>query len=160
MFFRLPLRERPPLAPERPPFADSFWLSAMAAVAVGMFVGTWVIGPAFSSDPIDHEPLRSAKAERQMLLAATGRPDPSPYRTPTPAFNMPDTPRYGMLAREQALAALGVRGERRDTTLAGYSDDAAPEPYDNSPWQSFAAPRSTSQRYYRRIDRASDVSNY
>jgi hypothetical protein len=140
------------LGPERK-LADSVWLNAMAAVAVGMFVGYWVIGPTISGgEPIEHAPLRSAKLEREMLKAAAARPDPSPYRTRTPAFDVPDASNFGMVAKQQAQAVLGGRAGNRDAISepevlgdASLSDGELP---------SNAAPSGR----YRQVDRHTGVA--
>jgi hypothetical protein len=82
--------------------SDTMWLSAMSAVAVGMFVGTWVIGPAISTDSAPREALRSGQFERLSLDEARARPDPSPYRTPTPEFAAPASTNYAQIARQKA----------------------------------------------------------
>jgi hypothetical protein len=82
--------------------SDTMWLSAMSAVAVGMFVGTWVIGPAISTDSAPREALRSGQFERLSLDEARARPDPSPYRTPTPEFAAPASTNYAQMARQKA----------------------------------------------------------
>jgi hypothetical protein len=82
--------------------SDTVWLSAMAAVAVGMFVGYWVIAPAISTDSPPREALRSAQFERLSLDEARARPDPSPYRTPTPEFAAPASTTYAQIARQKA----------------------------------------------------------
>jgi hypothetical protein len=127
------------------------WLIAMAAIALGMFLGDRVIGPAVSNEPVDRPPLPSAKLERAMIAAMSARPDPSPYRTPTTKFDVPDAPHYGALAKEQALAELGrrtagTRGAPDDDDRQaldilpaplreafGYAPDRAPHPF--RPWR-------------------------
>ena len=111
-----------------PTLKEGLWLNAMAAVAVGMFVGTWILGPAISTSSVEHTKLRSAQEEKAALADTATRPDPSPYRTATPAFDVPDAPAFGKLARERAQAALerGVPlegemdgGPQRDTGFRG-----------------------------------------
>jgi hypothetical protein len=103
---RVPIRKLPL---ERPPLPEAGFLNAMAIVAIGMFVGTWIIGPLMSSDAATHVALNSAAEERTMINAGMARPDPSPYRAPTPAFEAPAETHYGKLAKERALAVLGPR---------------------------------------------------
>ena len=168
MRFPLFQHEQPQLAPEPIPLPERGWLNAMAAIAVGMFVGNWVIGPSLSGDPIEPAQLRSGKSEREILQAAIARPDPFPYRTPTPGFDLRDAPRYGAVAKQQAQAELGSRRERDAALAEQYSEDPTIEPrtdgsvswqpYSNSFWQSYRAPRSNYR--YPRVDRASNVSNY
>jgi len=74
----------------------------MTAVAVGMFAGYWVIAPAISTDSPPREALRSAQFERLSLDEARARPDPSPYRTPTPEFAAPASTNYAQIARQKA----------------------------------------------------------
>jgi hypothetical protein len=97
--------------------AEAFAI-VVALFAVGMFIGNWVIGPAISTPVFDHTPLSSATRERAALDAMSARPDPSPYRTPTPAFGAPDNPHYGALARQRALAAIGGRRAERNSPSA------------------------------------------
>ena len=82
--------------------SDTVWLSAMSVVAISMFVGYWVIGPAISTDSAPREALRSAQFERLALDEARARPDPSPYRTPTPAFETPARTNYAQIAKQKA----------------------------------------------------------
>src|SRR5438874_8718375 len=62
-------------------------IAAMAAVAVGMFVGTWILGPALTHNSPE-APASVAPQERTTFEAMVARPDPFPYRTPTPTFDM------------------------------------------------------------------------
>jgi hypothetical protein len=87
--------------------SDTVWLSAMAAVAVGMFVGHWIIAPAISTDSPPREALRSGQFERLSLDEARARPDPSPYRTPTPEFAAPASTNYAQIARQKAQTSSG-----------------------------------------------------
>lgn len=87
--------------------SDTVWLSAMSVVAISMFVGYWVIGPAISTDSAPREALRSAQFERLALDEARARPDPSPYRTPTPAFETPASTNYAQIAKQSAQASSG-----------------------------------------------------
>lgn len=146
----------PSLLLARPPsrLAPPARLMAAAAIACGFLIGNWVLGPAVSEDVIDHPRLRSAKAERAAIDALSARPDPSPYRTPTPKFDVPDAPRYGELARQQARAEL-------DRRQAGAFDDARDAfAY---PWgpagdaSGFEAQRRTWQPS-RRVDRHTGVA--
>jgi len=92
--------------------AEAFAI-VVALMAVGMFIGDWVIGPAISTQIFDHSPLPSATRGRAAIDAMSARPDPSPYRTPTPAFDVPDAPHYGALARQKARAEIGGRRAER-----------------------------------------------
>jgi hypothetical protein len=108
-------------------------MAAMAAVAIGMFVGNWVLGPAITRDT-GEVPVQTSQ-ERPTLQDLVSRPDPMPYRAPTPSFDMSGPPNYAAVAKEKAQAELG--GQSVD-------DEPAPEP-----------PRSyrSSSRYYRSFDR-------
>jgi hypothetical protein len=116
-------------------FRSEPYLAAMAAVAVGMFIGAWVIGPAITHEPGAEPPAtqeqQAAQQEPLTYQAMLSRPDPSPYRTPTPDYGSYGAPNYGEVAREKAQAGLG--GE----------DDPVAEPS-----QSYR-----SSRYYRSFDR-------
>src|SRR5690349_9797579 len=81
-------------------------MAAMAAVAVGMFVGTWILGPALTHDTPD-APAPAAQQERTTFEAMVARPDPMPYRAPTPVFDTAGQPSYGAAAKEKAQAELG-----------------------------------------------------
>jgi hypothetical protein len=81
-------------------------MAAMAAVAVGMFVGTWIIGPAITHNSPEAQ-APSAQQERTTFEDMVARPDPSPYRTPTPTFDMAGQPSYAAAAKEKAQAELG-----------------------------------------------------
>jgi hypothetical protein len=136
---------KPPLRFDRPPLAEAKFLNAMAVVAVGMFVGTWVIGPTISHDVTNHEALHSAAQERAMINAGMARSDPSPYRTPTPALEAPAVTHYGKLAKEKALAALG---RRRPNERAAAADRPS---LDEIPWPDREPPQQVRRapRYYR-----------
>jgi len=97
--------------------AEAFAI-VVALIAVGMFVGDWVIGPAISTPIFDHSPLPSATRERAAIDAMSARPDPSPYRTPTPTFDIPDDPHYGALARQRARAEIGGRRAEQNSPSA------------------------------------------
>jgi hypothetical protein len=89
------------------------WLNVMAAVAVGMFVGYWVIGPVLStrSDAVPRSGSNNTEAMTfEQMLA---QPDPSPYRTPTPHFDAGE-PHYADAARAKARAGLGSRSASSD----------------------------------------------
>ena len=81
-------------------------IAAMAAVAVGMFVGTWILGPALT-DNSPEAPAPVAPQERTTFEAMVARPDPLPYRAPTPVFDTAGQPTYAATAKEKAQAELG-----------------------------------------------------
>jgi hypothetical protein len=81
-------------------------IAAMAAVAVGMFVGTWILGPALTHNSPE-APAPAAQQERTTFEAMVARPDPLPYRAPTPAFDTAGQPTYAAAAKEKAQAELG-----------------------------------------------------
>lgn len=107
------------------------YLAALAVVAVSMFVGAWVIGPAITKNSTDVSP--SVSQERPSVDAMIARPDPFPYRAPTPAFDMSGPPDYAAIAKQKAQSEAG--GARFD------DDDVPP------------APSFTPSRYYRSYDR-------
>lgn len=96
-------------------------LAACAAIAVGMFVGTWVIGPAISHNNADVPALPPAQ-QRTTYDAMVALPDPPPYRAPTPAFDMRNQPNYAEIAKQKAQAEIG--GAYAD---GGSQDEYAPE---------------------------------
>ena len=110
--------------------SDTVWLSAMTAVAVGMFAGYWVIAPAISTDSPPREALRSAQFERLSLDEARARPDPSPYRTPTPEFAAPASTNYAQMARQKARTSS--------------DDDAMPNTFVEPPRERWSYTRSRS----------------
>jgi hypothetical protein len=116
-------------------------LAAMAAVAVGMFLGTWVLGPAITGNKPD-TPAQT-QPERTSFQDLVARPDPMPYRAATPAFALSGTPNYGAAAREKARAEVG--GRVVDDQMV--SEAAIPEPPrdDRSSY--------SSSRNYRSYDR-------
>jgi hypothetical protein len=83
-------------------------MAALAAIAIGMFVGTWVIGPAVTRDTADTL-VPAAAQDRASFEDMVSRPDPLPYRSATPAFDTSGPPNYGAVARAKAQAELGGR---------------------------------------------------
>ena len=81
-------------------------MAAMAAVAVGMFVGNWIIGPAITHNSPE-ETAPAAQQERTTFEDMVARPDPPPYRSPTPTFDTAGQPSYAAAAKEKAQAELG-----------------------------------------------------
>ena len=106
-------------------------MAALAVVAVSMFVGAWVIGPAITRNSTDVSP--SVSQERPSVEAMNARPDPLPYRAPTPAFDMSGPPNYGAIAKERAQSQAGD---------ALFEDDDVPP-----------APSFTPSRSHRSYDR-------
>jgi hypothetical protein len=80
-------------------------MAAMAAVAVGMFIGTWIIGPAITHDT--EAPAAAAPQEHTTFEAMVARPDPMPYRSPTPIFDTAGQPNHAAAAKAKAQAELG-----------------------------------------------------
>ena len=107
-------------------------MAAMAAVAVGMFVGTWIIGPAITHN--GPEAPAAQQQERITFEDMVARPDPMPYRAPTPVFDTAGQPTYAAAAKEKAQAELG-----------GQIDPEAPV---EAPSYSMRSPRA-----YRAFDR-------
>jgi hypothetical protein len=85
-------------------------LAAMAAVAIGMFVGTWIIGPAMTHNSPE-PPAPAAQQQRTTFEDMVSRPDPFPYRAPTPTFDMAGQPSYAAAAKEKAQAEMGGQTE-------------------------------------------------
>ena len=75
-----------------------------------------MIGPAITHGT-DAPP--QAAQERTTFEDMVARPDPSPYRAATPAFDISGPPNYAAAAKDKAQAELG--GETAD-------DEAPPEP--------------------------------
>src|SRR5215831_9148931 len=94
---------RPKYRPQPEP-----WLNAMAAVAIGMFVGCWIIGPTLTRDS-GVVARASTKAEPMSYEAMLAQPDPFPYRTPTPQFEDTGPTHYAEAARDKARATIGRR---------------------------------------------------
>ena len=90
-------------------------LAAMAAIAVGMFVGTWIIGPAVTRDSAD-APAPAAQ-QRTTFEDLVARPDPMPYRAPTPVFDTSGQPSYAAAAKQKGAGRGGrtVRGRCFDS---------------------------------------------
>ena len=82
-------------------------LAALSAIAIGMFVGTWIIGPAVTRDT--SESPAPAAQERPTFEDMVARPDPLPYRAATPAFDISGPPHYAAAAKARAQAELGGR---------------------------------------------------
>lgn len=83
-------------------------MNAMAAVAIGMFLGCWVIGPLVTHSS-DTSTTGAAKSTPLSFEAMLARPDPFPYRTATPEFDSSGQPRYAEAAKAQAQAESGSR---------------------------------------------------
>jgi hypothetical protein len=109
-------------------------MAAMAAVAIGMFVGTWVIGPAITHQSADAPAPAAQSQEHTTFEDMVARPDPSPYRAATPAFDTAGAPSYAAAAKEKAQAELGGQTD---------PDEVADAPRSHS----------ASSRYYPRFDR-------
>jgi hypothetical protein len=109
-------------------------LAAMAAIAIGMFVGTWVIGPAITHDST--ETAVPPAPERTTFEDMVARPDPSPYRAATPAFDMSGPPHYAATAKQKAQSALGGQ-------VADFEERASEPPPTSRAWS----------RNYRAFDR-------
>ena len=77
---------------------------AIAAIGIGMFIGSSLIGPLVSHDDVDRPAEVSAATSFE---AMTALPDPFPFRTPTPAFDVTGAPSYAAAAKEKAQAELG-----------------------------------------------------
>lgn len=91
---------------------------AIAAVAAGMFVGAWIIGPSVSSGSLSKERGTETPLTYEQMVA---RPDPFAYRTPTPVVEQVQT-NYAATARQRAQSEHGGH----------YAEDSYPA----DPWQS------------------------
>ena len=85
-------------------------MAAMAAVAIGMFVGNWIIGPAITHNSPE-TPAPVAQQQRTTFEDMVARPDPMPYRAPTPTFDTAGQPSYAVAAKEKAQAEMGGQVE-------------------------------------------------
>ena len=92
-------------------------MAAMAAVAVGMFVGTWILGPALTHHNPEAPAPAAQQQERATFEAMVARPDPMPYRAPTPAFDTAGQPSYAAAAKEKAQAELGGQVDPDEATV-------------------------------------------
>jgi hypothetical protein len=107
-------------------------MAAMAAIAIGMAVGTWVIGPAMTHAPA--EATAATTQEHATFEDMVARPDPLPYRAATPAFDTSGPPNYAEAAKQKAKGELSGR--------TADAEERAAEPQ-----------RSWSRSYYRPFDR-------
>jgi hypothetical protein len=98
----------------------------LAVVAVAMFIGAWVIGPALTHGSRAPAPTKDRPMSYQAMLE---RPDPSPYRAPTPAFDMSARPGYGVAAREKAREALGERRATSEDATVGFGSQSDGDRY-------------------------------
>jgi hypothetical protein len=95
---------------------------AIAAIGVGMFIGTSLIGPLVSNGSVERPTEISSKPSFE---AMTALPDPLPYRTPTPAFEVSGAPSYAAAAKEKAQAELGGQPSAdEDASRDAYASDA------------------------------------
>jgi hypothetical protein len=108
-------------------------LSALAAIAIGMFVGTWIIGPAVTRTSETPAPAAQERATFEDMVA---RPDPSPYRAATPAFDTSGPPNYAATAKARAQGDFGGRMTDGEDSALGSR-----------------AARAASSRNYRAFDR-------
>ena len=118
------MRSKPLMRPEYR-LTPEPWLNAMAAIAVGMFVGCWIVGPTLTHDSTASS-RPASKAERMSYEAMLAKPDPSPYRTPTPKFEDTGPTHYADAARDKARSMTGRRAAASGP-WAGFRDD---EPYE------------------------------
>ena len=93
---------------------------AIAAIGVGMFIGTSLIGPLVSSGSVERPPEVSSKTSFETMTAL---PDPFPYRTPTPTFDVSGGPSYAATAKEKAQAELGGAPSADDAWRDTYGSD-------------------------------------
>jgi hypothetical protein len=103
---------------------------AIAAVAVGMFIGTWIVGPMVSAGSTSKERGAETPLSYEQMLA---RPDPFPYRTPTPVVEQAPT-NYAAAARQRAQSEYGGH-------FAENSEAANPWQSQRSRWRAYAPDR-------------------
>jgi hypothetical protein len=92
------------LPPEYQQYRHEAVAVAIAAIGVGMFIGTSIIGPLVSHDSSGRPADLSAHTSFEAMMAL---PDPLPFRTPTPVFDVSGAPDYAAAAKEKAQAELG-----------------------------------------------------
>lgn len=140
-------------ATAHPALKSPRWIGAMACIAVGMFVGAWVIGPALSNGPSEYAKLRSAKQERAAFESAIARPDPSPYRYATPVFDMPNQPEYGKIAKMRAQSGYSAQASNENFRVADHPQ--VNDAFGGIGWQDNDAReyRPAPQQSYRQRDR-------
>jgi hypothetical protein len=107
------------------------YMAAMALVAVGMALGTWIVGPAVTHD-VSAPP--QATQDRLDFDAMVSRPDPPAYRTATPEFDMANAPNYTAAAKAKAQAEMGS-SDADDDSL-----EAPVEPARRSSWRIYSRP--------------------
>jgi hypothetical protein len=76
---------------------------AIAALAFGMFAGTWIIGPSVSGGSYSKE--RTTTEEPLTYEQMIARPDPFPYRTATPALPQQAATSPAPIVRERMAEA-------------------------------------------------------
>jgi hypothetical protein len=76
---------------------------AIAAVSIGMFAGTWIIGPSVSGGSYSKE--RTTAEEPLTYEQMIARPDPFPYRTATPALPQQASTSPAPIVRERMVEA-------------------------------------------------------
>lgn len=93
------------LIPHRRKLPSEPWLNAMAAIAAGMFIGCWILGPLLTDN--SDTSSQASKSEALSYEAMIARPDPFPYRAATPTFDPIGQTHYAEAARQSALAEIG-----------------------------------------------------
>jgi hypothetical protein len=82
---------------------------AVTSLTVGVVIGVLAIVPALSElTPSDASP-RWDTSRFERLVLDVNAPDPRPYRTATPAYDMSTPPGYGAIARAKARGATERR---------------------------------------------------
>lgn len=85
---------------------------AVTSLTVGVVIGVLAIVPALSElTPSDASP-RWDTSRFERLVVDVNAPDPPPYRTPTPAYDMSTPPGYGAMARAKARGATERRAAK------------------------------------------------
>ena len=99
--------------PRPKPYAELAMLG-LALVGIGILAGIWVGGPALTGDGTK---LASDLVERWIPMSyheIISRPDPSPYRSATPAFDTKGQIDYATSAKTRAQAETNGQGTRDD----------------------------------------------
>jgi hypothetical protein len=86
----------------------------LAAIGIGILAGIWIGGPALTGDgtKLASDPVtRWAPMSYSEMMQ---RPDPSPYRSATPAFSASGQIDYAAAAKARAQAETSGQGARDD----------------------------------------------
>jgi hypothetical protein len=99
--------------PRPKPYAE-FVMLGLAAIGIGILAGIWIGGPALTGDGTK---LASDPVSRWVPMSYNemiSRPDPSPYRAATPAFDTTGQIDYAASAKARAQAETSGQSARDD----------------------------------------------